>query len=573
VLSVGMKPSQGTKPIIDMLNLSVDQWGFINDHDLLSKKNIYVAGCASGPCDILTAKHQGMSCAQRVIQSFKSKQKPEQSVYSIAVIGDGEEAKKIASAALTKGYDTWMFGLNNKREIIESNINYVPSAKLISINGTAGSFKILYNDSGTVNQKKFAAIIVAESAKTSLLWREIDLPDDLLYSLGEFLNKIQKNIADVPQSLVFWLDYSSLEFKSFARKSLQIALDLAETGRDISIIMNQMLVHGLKGQQLYDRARKQGVKFLRINSSKDVCVTKMKDRILFDIKEKTLNNLTLSFECDWLVIPEKILPSDKNPFIAKLFKTQMDNEGYLQPANVRHRLINSLRKGMFFTGTCHDETDEKDQAFETELILSSIDAIVEESTHTSDMSIEINKNICRQCLTCFRICPHGAVVLNNDMKPYIDTNACFSCGLCISSCPALAIDSKALSDSSYINLISKDEAVIFACERSGAIAANQIELDSMINIQKVPCVCRISDNLLLKALANGAKKILLAGCHHDNCNSIKGSKKAQFQTERLNELPGIDNAAFIFHPFAANESAKFEEFLTLKFLPEVKNKG
>ena len=49
--------------------------------------------------------------------------------------------------------------------------------------------------------------------------------------------------------------------------------------------MNKMLVHGLKGQQLYDKARKQGIKFLRIDSLEDVSVKKKSGQISFALKE------------------------------------------------------------------------------------------------------------------------------------------------------------------------------------------------------------------------------------------------------------------------------------------------
>jgi len=67
-------------------------------------------------------------------------------------------------------------------------------------------------------------------------------------------------------------------------------------------------------------------------------------------------------------------------------------------------------------------------------------------------------------------------------------------------------------------------------------------------------------------LEKGAKKIILAGCHHDNCNSIKGSQKALDQAKQLNKFPGIDDSTFTWYPVAANESAKFNEFIVEKFL-------
>ncbi len=567
VLSLGIKSSDTTAGLTGMLDIPVDQWGFVNDHDALAKKNIYAAGCASGPGDILTAKHQGIICAENIIQSFRSEQENhEKADTSIAIIGDGNQAWKTALAISDKGYNVWMFGTDNNNKIIAPNIYHLPDTNLISVKGTQGAFSILYNDDKNIKYEKVAAIIVAEPARTMSLQKTTNFPSELLYSLEGLSDIALNDIETIPQSIVFWLDYSDHEFKTFSRKALLIALELSETGRSITFIMNQMLVHGIEGQQIYDKARKQGIKFLRIDSSEDVNVEKKNTKLSFDVKEKTLKNLIISFECDWLIIPENIFPSYKNQLIAKLLKADMDNEGYLQAANVRHRLINSPRRGIFFTGSCHDETDEDDQNLEIELLLSSIASITEENINVyhSDFKIDIDK--CGQCLTCLRTCPHGAIILNKNMKPYIDSKACFSCGLCLSSCPALAIESKEFCDESYVNPASKAEVVIFACERSGALTAPQIEHDLMVNIQKVPCVCRISENILLKALENGAKRILLAGCHHDNCNSIKGSQKALTRTNLLNKIPGIDDSTFTWYPIAANESERFKEFLTQEFL-------
>jgi hypothetical protein len=41
--------------------------------------------------------------------------------------------------------------------------------------------------------------------------------------------------------------------------------------------------------------------------------------------------------------------------VAALLKQPLDKEGFMQSANVRHRLTQSLRKGIFFVGTCHDD--------------------------------------------------------------------------------------------------------------------------------------------------------------------------------------------------------------------------
>jgi len=330
--------------------------------------------------------------------------------------------------------------------------------------------------------------------------------------------------------------------------------------------MNKMLVHAPEGQRLYDAARAKGIKFLRINSRDDVRVEQNKNKIEFELKESTLKKVLLSFDSGWLIIPEKVQSKDTYARITDLLNDQMDCEGFLQSANIRHRPINSPRKGIFYTGSCHDDVDDNDLAFELELILNSIQEICHPK-HVSSMSdMEINTQKCKKCLTCFRICPHGAVILNKKMQPFIVPEACFSCGLCLSSCPALAIESKAVADASCLTCATETEIVIFACERSGAPAAANIENSSNINLQKVPCVCRVSQNLLLKTFELGVRKIILAGCHPDNCQSIKGSQNGLILAKKTAQIPGIDESDIIFYPVAANESVKFETFLAHNFL-------
>ncbi|MBU1344427.1 MAG: FAD-dependent oxidoreductase [Proteobacteria bacterium] len=565
VLSVGISACSGTTGLTDLLDLPLDQWGFVNDHAVLAEKGIYAAGCATGPVDILGAKQQGINCAQKIIKSFRqTKSRPPPCL--VAVIGDGDQAQRAAIAASKQGYEVWMFCLGRGIYIQSSDIHLVTDANLISIKGAVGNFTILYQTFEGVNQENFVAIIVAESANTLPVVKKTTLPPDGVYSLKQFSNKVDHSLEAVPQTLVFWLDSSGPQFKASSRTALLMAIKLAKTKRRIFFIMNHMLVHKLEGQQTYDRARKLGIKFFRTDSIEDVSLSEKNKKIVFDLKEKTLKNILLSFESDWLILPENRMPSNKNPMIAMLLKERLDTEGYLQSANVRHRLTHSPRKGIFFTGSCHDETDEQDQTLEIQMILSSIGTITDNKTAASSFGIEINTQKCRNCLTCFRICPHGAIVLNDDARPCIVPGACFSCGLCLSSCPALAIESGNFSDASYVNPVSKGRIIVFACERSGALAAENIERIPGINIQKVPCVCRIGENIVLKTLEKGAKKILLAGCHPGNCQSINGSRTAQVRAKILNRFEGINDSTVIWQPFAANESVKFKQFLTQNFL-------
>jgi heterodisulfide reductase subunit A len=244
-----------------------------------------------------------------------------------------------------------------------------------------------------------------------------------------------------------------------------------------------------------------------------------------------------------------------------LLRQPLDREGFLQSANIRHRLTGSFRKGIFFTGTCHDETDAVDLDNEINDILS-VFSTQSFDLPAKDTGVEINQKKCAQCLTCIRICPHSAIVMNKKNKPQIVPDACFSCHLCVSNCPAYAIESKELTNEQIAKRIKQDKMVIFACQRSAALAPSSIKLPDTITLVPIPCACRISSDVILKTLLKGASKVIVSGCHQENCRSHEGSHVAQASAKQVLSIPGIDPLKVMWEPIAANETRKFERLIS-----------
>jgi heterodisulfide reductase subunit A len=54
---------------------------------------------------------------------------------------------------------------------------------------------------------------------------------------------------------------------------------------------------------------------------------------------------------------------------------------------------------------------------------------------------EVDPDLCARCLNCLRICPHDAIVFNDETRAAVVLpRACQDCGLCASICPAKAIN-------------------------------------------------------------------------------------------------------------------------------------
>lgn len=574
VLSVGMRASDHLPRFSGIPALDLNPWGFIQNQEIATEKGIYSAGCATGPMDILTARAQGIQCAGQIIRDLsENNKKSADQELPVAVIGDGNQAKKTIAAVLATGRQVFKFSLDSQNDVKTRDIQTIHDAKIVSVTGTIGQFVLHYRKAGKNKQMKCAAIILAPSSRKHTEAGRLQISDKHLLSLSGFLDCVSNEPETIPDTLTFWPDYSGHAHKVDSRKALHAAINLARDGKQIYFITTNMLVHTMEGQRLYDAARKTGITFLRVDSSESVKVNQENGKLKIDLKERTLGNIEVSFESHWLIIPETRIPCEHNSAIADLLKETLDHEGYLQSPNVRHRPVASPRRGIFYTGACHDEVDQQDRDRELELILAALDESAHTGSDTCSADITVNRNKCKQCLTCFRICPHGAVVLKEGKHPEIVTKACFSCGLCMSSCPAKAIESEKYPDTSFTPKESSRKITVFACERSAALAAKQLMHNHDIGVQPVPCVCRINENVILKTLEKGVEKVILAGCHQGNCRSVKGSSHAELRIRQLQSLPGIDPARIHHFSIAANEPGTLTALITGINQPNRHSKG
>ena len=557
VLSVGLHQNRDIRKISDFTDVVPDRFGFLSTPSNGTDTRIWSAGTIEGPMDIQKAIHHGVHTANKVVESLKLNHKLRG---TIAMIGDSDAALHLAEQLQIQGLNAFVLGFNGK-SVSQKLFEHFNDVELHRVTGTAGQFEILFKADHKTYKKGADAIVVSPELMKVDLATGFDIPNHRVCSFDKFLELSGDDEFDQPSTIVFWLDYGGPQDKSSARKVLTKAISLARQGKIVTILMANMLVHGLDGQKMYDTARLLGIRFLRPEDPSEVQIESNEDGLNLVLKERTLGNLKLNLPCDCLVIPEKKMPHEHFSQIASALRVSLDSEGLLQSANVRHQWVKGPQNGIFYLGECRGECDTADLQIQTDLISSFIETIGTNPEPDAMCDITIDRTACKKCLTCYRTCPHGAVVLE-DQTPLIVPESCFNCGLCIASCPALAIKSNPFADDKLMaNIDQEKKIVVFACERSGALAANGVDLKDDIQVLTVPCVCRISRNIILKAIERN-KKIILAGCHDQNCRSIKGSLKAESRVSWFSRLPGSIKEQVYWFPVAANESKRFELFLT-----------
>ncbi len=561
VLAVGMRPGNDNSEIAAMLDLNSDKWGFINDYNASSDKKVYSIGSVTGPVDILTSIEQGVSAAHRILYDLEIA-KPDLNK-EIAVIGRGDEGTLISKTLTDEGHTVHLFDSGSDAGEYDGQTIY-NDVQITGISGTWGSYTVSARSKDEEIEARVSAIIVASGSSKKQISDENKLPqNDRIISLGKFEKDLKDNLNGDCQNIIFWLDHAGYEWKENSRKVLDSAIEMAETGKSVAVIMERMLVNGIHGQEIYDSARSKSVKFLRVASPSDVRVQEDNGKFKVTINEATLAGIELKIPCDLMVIPEEVVPNPDNPELAGILKQAIDDEGYHQHPNPRHRRVMSTRRGIFYAGSCHDETDKHDLEHETRTIKALINLTPFGNTE-ENIFAEIDKGKCVKCLTCFRVCPHGSIILDG-YQPRIIENACYACGLCVSFCPGSAISIK--GQTAPVESKNRTQStVIFACKRSAALAEKSISFNDSNNrpdyrIIPVDCACSLDSKEVINQFVEGAEKIMVITCHNENCLSMNGSTSARLKIEKIYADTGVSQSMLSLHSVAANEPAKLKELI------------
>ena len=552
VLTVGMKSVEKNRVMADRLGIKLDKWGFINGH-ITDDKNIYAVGTVRGPMNIISSMEQGITAACKILKNTEIN-----IPRKIAILGKDKDGRVIAKSMSEAGHNVHLFEKKNGIAA-PKGVNLYADSQITGISGTAGQFRITARSGDKLIHIDVESIIVANGMEQIPLNSDKIIPDgNNIISLSEF----EKGIKGDFKNITFWLDHAGPEWKSTSRKVLTSAIELAKEGKSISIIMEKMLVTGLDGQEIYDNARNLSIKFLRIDLPDDVKINNGKNGLNLDVNEATLGGKTLSVPCELLVVPEQVKADSENTLLAELLDLETDAEGFHQHPNPRHRRVGSTRRGIYYAGSCHDETDDDDLYTEIKVIKSFLGLmplnIIEDSPPA-----EIDKGKCGRCLTCFRVCPHNAILVNEYKPPLVIGDACFGCGLCVTSCPANAIflkkQAKPEKESDF------KSRIIFACLRSAFLAEMEYRdsnnIPSGYRIIPIDCACNLDSREVMDQLLDGTEKILVMTCHTDNCRSKHGYSSSQAKIARICNDTGITESMLTIHPVAANEPEKFKNIV------------
>jgi heterodisulfide reductase subunit A len=468
------------------------------------------------------------------------------------IASDSDEAASLVQARL----DELIEKVNNDSQIKVQNTSAVKS-----IEGQCGNFTTTISSNGSEQKVLTGAVVLALGASEN--------KSDLL-QLAQITENTPKRIAIV-------LDILSEQTRAVSAQALSAAELLAKQyAAEVKLYCRNIRVAAPGLEQLYRRARDAGAVIVKYDSPPKIIGQGTKK--VLSVQEPLIGK-EISEEFD-LVIMADAQPTENAAELTSLLQgLRTGPDKALQYDSVWLLPTNTNRDGIFVAGSARGNSEFREAQNDGLAAANQIHELLKDKKiEILEDAALVDPDKCVLCLTCMRICPHAAITIDVENKvASVSSVTCQRCGTCAAQCPAEAIQLPRYTDSQIaaeLNLEqtgkkSKPKIVVFACENSAypaatAAANNGSRWKKNFQMIRVPCAGKVDSRDVLHALEAGAQKVVLLGCHLENCQYLTGATRAQKRIQRLNndlEKAGVDKKKVIFKQLASVEPAKFLEYI------------
>ena len=333
----------------------------------------------------------------------------------------------------------------------DENVEVLTSAEVLGVKGMVGNFIVRIKHGTEENSQGFGAIVLATGHETELVIRDFKLkPGVNVISQERLAQMLQAaSVERRPRTIGFVFDFSDENSRFPTLATLNNALTVKQKwGSEVYVFCQNVKVDSEGVEKLYREARERGVAFLKFDETPKVSADD--GRVKIEVKDIFIGE-DITLTCDLLVAEEKLLPAEGTTGLSSLLNIRTDSQGFYQDENVHLYPVSSERKGIFFIGSCRGDLDLSRALADVSSVVMNIQSLLSPGEIVVEAErVKADPQKCVACITCIRVCPHGAIKLvridgEKDVAEISDL-ACDGCGICAAICPAKAIKFEGYSD-------------------------------------------------------------------------------------------------------------------------------
>ncbi len=454
-------------------------------------------------------------------------------------------------------------------------VHLIPGAEIVEVQGSAGDFLVKLRTPQGLRQEKVGALILAPEmllAAIPQFGETISHPrvlhhtrlEVLLASPGE-AEKLLDPSADRLRVALVGGDSNPLALR---RALGSVSHLLAWDNCQVFLFIRDAKVGAPDMEAILEEAQGAGLIVFKLPQLPALSLDGELPRLTF---YDPVMHQEETIPCDLVILDEAQQPAPGNASLAEILRLFPGPAGFLQADNVRNLPVITNRRGIYVAGPGRGAVDLDQAFFEADAAVSEVHQLLGAGLAQAPKGrAVIDRGRCVLCLTCHRLCPHGAVTWDN--RAIINELACQGCGVCASQCPNEAIQIHNFSDDQVIAAMNTldprltPKIVAFMCKNSAweayhaALKMDQAVLPLGFTPLRMPCAGKIDIDYLIRAFTMGADGVLVLACHPDNCKSQQGNEHALWRVERARAMlaeTGVDPRRLVFQTLAANSPRGF----------------
>ncbi len=303
--------------------------------------------------------------------------------------------------------------------------------------------------------------------------------------------------------------------------------------------------YGKGFEELYNRARKEGVIFIRGLPAE--IIQDQKTSSLWLLGENTLEKEVYKVNADMVILSVGIEPTQDSDVTQRLLTLSKTSEGFFMEAHPKLRPVDTPTGGVFLAGCAESPKDIKDSVTQASAAAARAGILMAKGKVAVEaITPIIDPEKCQVCGLCARVCPYNAITVDKERKvTEVIEAACTGCGTCGAECPFGAITMRHFTDDQIYSQIdaateldADKKVVAFCCNwcsYAGADFAGVSRMRYPTNVRVIRTMCsgRVAQRFVEHAFAKGLAAVLVAGCHLGDCHYINANYQTKRRIEKL----------------------------------------